>query len=267
VSRRRSAVTSVAALVGAGALVAALTAGHTSGHTPGHTAQPPPDVAPSAPSPVASTPNEPTTTTARVRSFDRARHSTADPHSPWVVVNKKHRIRPLDFRPDVGLVRGYQVAEQAVTPLTRLLAEADRRGLGLKIASAFRSSAYQDGVYSGIVRTRGQRAADRVSARPGHSEHQTGLAVDLVVPVLPATNFTPAFADTRAGRWLAREAWRYGFIIRYQRGSEQLTGYRAEPWHLRYVGRPLAAELRRLRYPTLEEYFSITGGDYRVGMP
>jgi D-alanyl-D-alanine carboxypeptidase len=194
-------------------------------------------------------------------TFDRAAHSTADPASIWVVVNKTH---PIDaaYRPAISLVRGYQVATSAAGPLTGLLTDSDGLGLGFKIASAYRSYGYQAGVYGNVVAASGQEAADRVSARPGHSEHQTGLAADLVTPASPGCDFEACFARTPGGRWLARNAWRYGFVVRYQPGSTAVTGYSPEPWHLRYVGRPLAAELRRTHTDTLEQFFDITGGDY-----
>lgn len=202
-------------------------------------------------------------TTARPRPpFDRSRHSTADPRSIWVVVNKSHPIEPPDYRPEIALVRGYQVAAPAAQPLRELLADSDARGLGFKIASAFRSYGYQQGVYASAVASRGRAEADRVSARPGHSEHQTGLAVDLVTPASPECDFDPCFADTRGGRWLAEHAWRHGFIVRYRPGTTAITGYSPEPWHLRFVGRALAAQLRRTHTATLEEFFGIGGGDY-----
>ena len=197
--------------------------------------------------------------------FDRSAHSTTDPASPWVVVNKSHRIDPKDFRPELDLVRGYQVARVAAGPLERLLAAGDRRGFGFKIASAFRSYDYQAHVHAATVASRGQRAADARSARAGHSEHQTGLAVDLVTPADPRCDFEACFARTPAGRWLARAAARFGFVVRYQPGTTAVTGYAPEPWHLRYVGRPLALELRRSGVRTLEEFFGVPGGDYPDG--
>lgn len=194
--------------------------------------------------------------------FDGSAHSISEPSSIWVVVNKSHPIGP-DYAPGISLVRGYQVAATAAGPLTALLAESDEQGLGFKIASAYRSYGYQEGVYGNVVATSGQAAADRVSARPGYSEHQTGLAVDLVTPASPGCDFDACFARTPGGRWLADNAWSYGFIVRYQPGNEALTGYSPEPWHLRYVGRALAAELRRTHVDTLEEFFDVTGGDYR----
>jgi D-alanyl-D-alanine carboxypeptidase len=101
-----------------------------------------------------------------------------------------------------------------------------------------------------------------VSARAGYSEHQTGLAVDLITPASPACDFDACFAGTPGGRWLARDSWRFGFVVRYQPATTSITGYAPEPWHLRYVGRPLAAELHRAGIATLEEFFDVPGGDY-----
>ncbi len=179
-----------------------------------------------------------------------------------MVVNKTHPIAPSDFRPEIEIVRGYQVATAAAGPLQRLLDAGDRRGLGFKIASAFRSYGYQLHVHAATAAARGDAEADLVSARAGYSEHQTGLAVDLVTPDDPACDFDACFARTPGGRWLARTAWRFGFVVRYQPATTDVTGYAPEPWHLRYVGRPLAAELHRTGIATLEEFFDVPGGDY-----
>ena len=194
--------------------------------------------------------------------FDRTAHSTTDPASIWVIVNKTHPIARPDFRPEIEIVRGYQVATAAAGPLQRLLDAGDRRGLGFKIASAFRSYGYQLHVHAATAAARGDAEADLVSARAGYSEHQTGLAVDLVTPDDPACDFDACFARTPGGRWLARTAWRFGFVVRYQPATTDVTGYAPEPWHLRYVGRPLAAELHRTGIATLEEFFDVPGGDY-----
>jgi D-alanyl-D-alanine carboxypeptidase len=195
-------------------------------------------------------------------SLDLSAHSTTDPSSVWVVVNKTHPIRPLDFRPRLTIVRGYQVAQAAARPLARLLDASDEARLGFKIASAFRSYAYQDHVHDALVASEGSSEADRVSARPGHSEHQTGLAVDIITPAHPRCDLAECFATTPAGRWLARNAWRYGFIVRYTRENEAITGYHPEPWHIRYVGRPLAAAMRTAGITSLEQVFHVTGGTY-----
>ena len=194
--------------------------------------------------------------------FDRSAHSTTDPSSIWVVVNKSHPIAAENFRPDIDIVRGYQVATPAAGPLGRLLDAGDRRGLGFKIASAFRSYGYQLHVHAATAAARGEAGADQVSARAGYSEHQTGLAFDLITPDDPGCDFDACFARTPGGRWLARSAWRFGFVVRYQAATTAITGYAPEPWHLRYVGGPLAAELHRTGIATLEEFFGIPGGDY-----
>jgi D-alanyl-D-alanine carboxypeptidase len=194
--------------------------------------------------------------------FDRGARSTTDPASIWVVVNKTHPIA-ASYRPEITLVRGYQVAVPAAVPLTRLLDDGDAAGLGLKIASAFRSYAYQASVHEDVVAAQGPVAADRISARPGYSEHQTGLAVDLVTPATPACDFEQCFATTPAGRWLARHSWEYGFIVRYTVGNERVTGYAPEPWHLRYVGRALATAMHDAGISTLEEFLDVPGGGYR----
>jgi D-alanyl-D-alanine carboxypeptidase len=199
---------------------------------------------------------------APAHELDLGAHSTTDPGSIWVVVNKTHPISPTEFRPDLTIVRGYQVARPAVRPLERLLDAGDRRGLGLKIESAFRSYDYQEHVHGATVASRGEAEADRLSARAGYSEHQTGLAVDLITPDDPGCDFEPCFAHTAAGRWLARSAWRWGFVVRYQPETTAVTGYAPEPWHLRYVGRPLAQEMRRTGVRTLEQVFGVTGGGY-----
>jgi D-alanyl-D-alanine carboxypeptidase len=178
-----------------------------------------------------------------------------------VVVNKTHPL-PASYRPELGIVRGYQVAPPVIEPLTRLLRDAADDGVRFKIASAFRSYGYQQGVYEQQVARRGRAAADRISARPGHSEHQTGLAVDLVTPRDPGCNLSECFARRPGGRWLATRAWRYGFVVRYRADTEHITGYQAEPWHLRYVGAALARHLHATT-ATIEEFFGVRGGDYR----
>lgn len=178
-----------------------------------------------------------------------------------MIVNKTHPI-PSSFSPRLTLVRGYRVAVPAAHPLERLLEAAHHAGVGFKIASAFRSYGYQARVHAELVAQEGVASADRVSARPGYSEHQTGLAVDLVTPANPGCDFEACFAATRGGRWLSAHAWRFGFVVRYTRGDEPVTGYSAEPWHIRYVGRALSSELHRTRTATLEQFFGVRGGTY-----
>ncbi|WP_134740912.1 M15 family metallopeptidase [Nocardioides sp. 503] len=226
------------------------------------------DPAPQPPSPSSAAPGVPPVADAGGTSgtsaapFDLTAHSTTDPRSIWVVVNKQLPISPPDYRPDpMALVEGYQVSPAAAPALEEMLAAASADGVPMRITSAFRSRDYQEGVHEATVARLGRAAAERISARPGHSEHQTGLSVDLGSLSEPGCNFDACFADTGEGRWLARHAVEHGFVIRYTEATTEITGYQPEPWHLRFVGRPLAAELARTG-ATLEETFGLPGGDY-----
>lgn len=125
-------------------------------------------------------------------------------------------------------------------------------GLNIYIASGYRSYNTQNYLYNNYVARDGITAADTYSARPGHSEHQTGLAFDL-------NSVSSAFGYTNEGKWIKDNCHLYGFIIRYPEGKESITGYMYEPWHLRYVGKELAEKLYNDgNWLTIEEYFGIT---------
>lgn len=128
--------------------------------------------------------------------------------------------------------------------------DAAAKGLNIYISSGFRSYASQKSIYNRYVSRDGRALADTYSARPGHSEHQTGLAIDL-------NTITQSFGKTREGRWVAEHCHEYGFIIRYPEGKSHITGYCFEPWHLRYVGIDAATEIARSGL-CLEEYYGIT---------
>lgn len=199
-------------------------------------------------------------------AFDKQARSITDPTSPWVVANKQRPLSPVDFVPTVAapamrlrLSAGtpeMQVATQALPELERLAKDADAAGLPLMLASGYRSYATQVAVYANEVRNYGQTQADRQSARPGHSEHQTGLAIDLA-PASGKCMIEECFGNLPEGQWLAAHAHEYGFIIRYAQGKEAITGYLYEPWHLRFVGVELAAEIQKGGSPTLEEFFGL----------
>ena len=127
---------------------------------------------------------------------------------------------------------------------------AQAEGLNLYVSSGFRSYYTQDSLYQRYCASDGQAAADRYSARPGHSEHQTGLAIDL-------NTIEYSFADTPEGQWVAANCHKYGFILRYPEGKEAQTGYRYEPWHIRYVGTEKATAIYNSGL-CLEEYYGIT---------
>lgn len=142
------------------------------------------------------------------------------------------------------------VDADAYNSLLAMINDAANQGISLWLVSGYRSYWDQDRIYNNYVARDGQAAADRYSARPGHSEHQTGLAFDL-------NSLYQSFGDTAEGIWLAENCHRYGFIIRYPMDKEHITGYMYEPWHVRYVGGDLAAKIKASGL-CVEEYFGIT---------
>lgn len=132
---------------------------------------------------------------------------------------------------------------------SKMQAAARKDGVTLTIISGFRSYASQKSVYAAKIRQYGYEMAQLRSARPGHSEHQTGLAIDV-------NSISQAWGDTRAGRWVARHGHTYGFIVRYPKGKTSVTGYAYEPWHLRHVGVPVATHLYKTKL-TLDEYLGV----------
>lgn len=129
---------------------------------------------------------------------------------------------------------------------------AKEEGLNIYISSGFRTYETQSKLYNNYVARDGNNAADTYSARPGHSEHQTGLAFDV-------NTINNSFANTKEGLWLASNCYKFGFILRYPQGKTNETGYIYEPWHFRYVGEELATKLyNNGDWQTLESYFGIT---------
>lgn len=202
-----------------------------------------------------------------VATFNKQRLSTSDPASLWVVVNKNRTLEPVDYfpadlvTPNVPL-RGsansdeMKLRKEPAEALERMVNAAKTKGASLKIASGYRSYRTQITIYNNEVRQYGKAVADTQSARPGHSEHQTGLAVDLQ-DVAGKCVVADCFKDLAEGKWLGEHAWEYGFIVRYPLGKDTITGYRYEPWHLRYVGAELATEMHNNGMQTLEEFFNL----------
>lgn len=195
--------------------------------------------------------------------FNRTAHSVDDPTSIWVVVNKARPFNPLDFTPPDLVVVGVphvwepQLRKPAADAVVAMFAAfAAETGLKMQSQSAFRSYATQRGVYDQDITANGQAAADTDTARPGTSEHQTGLAID--ISALPAKcSLAACFGDTPQGTWLAANAWRFGFLLRYPADKVPVTGYTYEPWHFRYVGIELATEMHSSGVSTLEEFFGL----------
>jgi D-alanyl-D-alanine carboxypeptidase len=134
--------------------------------------------------------------------------------------------------------RGLTLRRPAAEALEEMAAAAKAEGVTLAASSAYRSYEYQIEVYKRNVREMGQALADRESARPGYSQHQTGLALDF-------GSIDDSFAETGAGRWMAENANRFGWSLSFPQGYEEATGYRWESWHYRYVGKDLAAFIDR----------------------
>lgn len=214
------------------------------------------------PSPVAAPAEGPVDAPPPATGLDLTEHSTSDPASPWVVVNKRTPLDPIDHEPDLTTVRGYLVRPDAAPDVAALLDAADADGVRLTLRSAYRGYPKQVAVYEGWVAQLGAERADDVSARPGHSEHQTGLGVDVGGTTRPECDFEACFGETVEGRWVAEHAAEFGMLVRYTRQNSAVTGYAPEPWHLRWVGRELAAHMRATGVTTLEEVFDVPGGDY-----
>ncbi|HEY5549897.1 MAG TPA: M15 family metallopeptidase [Candidatus Saccharimonadales bacterium] len=198
-------------------------------------------------------------------SFDKTRYSINEASSIWVVVNKG-RVLSSSYIPDgltapnISLRYSAKNSEMrlradAAKSLEELVSVAAKDGIYLRLASGYRSYSSQSTIYAREVKTYGQVQADRQSARPGHSEHQTGLAADLS-PKDGRCEIADCFASTPEGKWLAGNAYRFGFILRYPPSQEEQTGYRYEPWHYRYVGNELAAAINQIGQ-TLERLFEL----------
>ena len=187
-----------------------------------------------------------------------------DYNSIYIAANKSRLLpagwKPKDLVPVSVPYRGRSEAKymrrEASVALTQLFAGAKKAGITLCGISGFRSYELQKSVYNKYTRQLGEKTAEIVSAKPGSSEHQTGLAIDISAKSLNYA-LTNSFANTREGKWLAENAAEYGFIIRYPKGKEAITGYVYEPWHFRYIGRELAIDITR-KGLSLEEYYGIT---------
>lgn len=173
------------------------------------------------------------------------------PYGYYDVVQPTYIDGVLLVNKEYALPRNYGSGEdpEAYQALLRLQTGARMAGYSMYMVSGFRSFSYQEELYNDYVAVDGVEKADTYSAWPGHSEHQTGLAFDVGWIDLQ-------FAYTGAGRWLAAHAHEYGFIIRYPKGKEDITGYQYEPWHIRYLGVELATDVYESGL-CLEEYLGV----------
>jgi zinc D-Ala-D-Ala carboxypeptidase len=185
-----------------------------------------------------------------------------NPYEVLALINKQHAL-PEDYKPSDMVVPDVrfpfvedlpkkQMRKVAAEALTKMFADADLESLDLFAQSGYRSYETQDYLFASYVSNHGEEQANTFSARPGESEHQSGLTMDVTSPHVNYSLVTD-FGETEEGIWLQEHAAEYGFIIRYPKGKEDITGYQYEPWHLRYVGVKAATTIME-RGITLEEY-------------
>jgi zinc D-Ala-D-Ala carboxypeptidase len=200
-------------------------------------------------------------------SFNKQQYSLSDPASIWVVVNKQRPLNPQTYTPTDLVTPHFLLTEDPGTPemtvrkdmaeaMGKMYDSAHGQGIDLLLSSGYRSYQDQKETRTELKQEKGTSQADRESARTGYSEHQTGLAADVGVKGAKCLA-EPCFANTTAGKWLASNAYKFGFISRYPEGKESVTGYEYEPWHIRYVGIPLATEMHDKNIRTLEEFFNL----------
>lgn len=184
------------------------------------------------------------------------------------LVGKQHPLTPRDYAPP-DLVPwpadpAYQLRAEVADQLDRMVAAAKAERLGLRVISGYRSYETQTATYESWVRAYGRASAEATSARAGHSEHQTGLAVDLDT-TRGECYLDACFGATGEGRWLAWHAYRFGFVLSYPDGYRDRTGYAYEPWHIRYVGPRAARVMHDLGVVLLADYRSLHLSSARLG--
>lgn len=176
----------------------------------------------------------------------------ADMTAPCLIVNKYYALAS-DYEPEdlVALPSGKKATRATAEAYALMDAAAKEAGCNLYATSAYRTYEYQNTLYNRYLDRDGDVAlVDTYSARPGHSEHQTGMAIDLI----GSFGSLRDFVDTPEGTWIKENCHQYGFIIRYQADNVDYTGYQDEPWHIRYVGTEISMAMHELGINTLEEY-------------
>ena len=190
---------------------------------------------PADPSAAASDPASPaapaaegetTTASAPPESPDSPEETVSPTYIHGILIVNKSYPLPSTYGPG-------DLTDECASAFEEMREAAAEQGLELYVSSGFRSYELQASLYQRYCDSDGQEAADTYSARPGHSEHQTGLAIDL-------NTISSSFANTAEGQWVAEHCWEYGFILRYPADKVDITGYMYEPWHIRYLGKTTA---------------------------
>ena len=261
----RRAVLSAAVGSAGTALLAACGAQGAKGHSASSTGSSPtsspsvspftsPSESPATQTASATPTGSPSVSKAASASPAAARPSVeSSPESLRCLVNKMRPFAQKDWAPsDLVDFEGQQLRAEAAQAARTMMDAAKAEGVTLTVSSAYRSYAVQQQTYQHWVSVNGQKVADQLSARPGYSEHQTGLAIDFSSP--EGCRLEECYEDTRAGRGLAKNAQNYGFILRFPKGQQAVTGYLFEPWHYRYLGKDLTARYVASGANTLEEF-------------
>ena len=172
------------------------------------------------------------------------------------------RYAPTDLVPTsrAGLGGPHRVRALVIDDLRAMANAARKAGAPLAIVSAYRSYSTQGSVFGSWSRVLGRSSALLVSARPGHSEHQLGTTIDFTSPGTGKPWHTRDWGRTKAGAWLARNSWKFGFIMSYPPNHTSVTCYRYEPWHFRYFGRAVAAAIHASGLTSREWLWRFPGG-------
>lgn len=186
------------------------------------------------------------------------------PRETFIMADKQHALGEnftpddlvsLSEYPDFVLSRKtLKLRKIAIPDLLKMVHDAENAGITLVISSTYRSYQYQKKVFAREVKLYGLKTAERESARPGTSQHQLGVAIDF-------GSISDAYASTPAGKWLLKNAWKYGFSLSYPKGYEWLTGYRPEVWHYRYIS-PEAAKIQKVYFNDIQYYLLLFLNSY-----
>lgn len=171
------------------------------------------------------------------------------------LIDAAHPLPPDFSPPDLTPSGTVVLSAEAAAAFSALTSDALSAGVEITAASGYRSYQEQAALHDQYTFSYGPERAREISAPPGSSEHQSGLAVDIANPD-GACALQSCFAQTPAGTWAAEHGWKYGFIIRYPQGAEAVTGYTFEPWHLRYVGPAAASAMHEAGEPVLESHLA-----------
>lgn len=180
-----------------------------------------------------------------------------NPDNILTLVNKNNKLPTTYIPDDLVEIPNYmtfndkKVRSILLINFKKLYKDAKKEGYKIIIVSAFRDYDYQKKLFNEYVNNKGLEYALKCSAKPGHSEHQTGLAID----VMGSNNDYNLFEESKEFEWMKNNAYKYGFILRYPKNKEKITGFKYEPWHYRYVGKEVAEFIYKNNI-TLEEYFS-----------